>query len=232
LLASPTLMTDPAVLNQVGAWASYVTSTTGSCTRELWLGETGGAVGGGAENVSDVFAGSFEFLDKLGVVANAGHTLVFRQTLCGYRYGLISFALTPNPDFWTFLLFKRLVGEAVLTTRVSGANATDRVYAFCSREHVGGVVLLFLNLANITASSMSFGESLGGGDFQLYLFTSGDGTLTSPSVRLNGAVLALGSDGGVPTLPPVVASSGVPLVVPPSSFGFAVFQDARAPACS
>ena len=44
-----------------------------------------------------MFAGGFEFIDKLGVVSAAGQSLVFRQTLCGYRYGLVNFDLTTNP---------------------------------------------------------------------------------------------------------------------------------------
>ena len=50
---------------------------------EMWLGETGSAVGGGAANVSDVFVAGFQFVDKLGQLAAAGHSLMFRQTLCG-----------------------------------------------------------------------------------------------------------------------------------------------------
>ena len=76
LLSTPELMVDPVVLDQVGQWAQHFANTTGLSrgmalpntspgtsqeaaavspavpVTEMWLGETGSAVGGGAENVS------------------------------------------------------------------------------------------------------------------------------------------------------------------------------------
>lgn len=66
-------------------WLSRALQSLYHPLAEVWLGETGSAVGGGQEGMSDRFIDGFEWLDKLGQVAAANHSLVFRQTLCGYR---------------------------------------------------------------------------------------------------------------------------------------------------
>jgi heparanase 1 len=66
-----------------------------------------------------------------------------------------------------------------------------------------------------------------------YLLSSGDGTPTSATVALNGAVLGVAPDGSLPPLPPVeVVGPGAPaLTLPPLTFGFFVFPNASVAAC-
>ena len=57
-----------------------------------------------------------------------------RQTLLGGYYELIDkTTLTPNPDYWTALLWKRTMGQGVLGAWTS--NSTT-VYAFASCTQV------------------------------------------------------------------------------------------------
>ena len=51
----------------------------------------GSAVGSGQVGVSDRFVDGFEFLDKMGQMMTVGEEMVFRQTLCGPAYGLMSY---------------------------------------------------------------------------------------------------------------------------------------------
>eukprot|EP01046_Picozoa_sp_COSAG06_P050319 COSAG06_NODE_7946_length_2326_cov_2.186798_1_plen_424_part_00 len=82
--------------------------------------------------------------------------------------------LEPNPDYWTALIFKRLVGRGVLEASIAqaavaaaaaaaaggggGGGASDRytdgfsAYSFCSRQHPGGVVISFVNTGNATTT--------------------------------------------------------------------------------
>ncbi|KAK2176167.1 hypothetical protein NP493_678g01053 [Ridgeia piscesae] len=100
---------------------------------ELWLGETSTAWGGGAEGLSNAYVAGFMWLDKLGISAMTGISLVVRQTFYGGHYSLIDRYLQPLPDYWLSLLFKRLVGSKVLnvTTPVRDRH-TLRVYAHCT----------------------------------------------------------------------------------------------------
>ena len=122
--------------------------------------------------------------------------------------------LAPTPDFYSSLLWKRLVGRRVLQAQLAadtrtklaverdnignvppGLDRVVRVYAHCaavvsdgdSASQSGAIVLVVVNpqeramdldLAWAGASSSSSRHE--------YLFTSGDGTLGSRTVRLNG----------------------------------------------
>lgn len=59
--------------------------------------ETGSAFGGGAPGLSNSFAGSFLWLDKLGVAARDGVSVVARQSLYGGHYAMLDSNYNPNP---------------------------------------------------------------------------------------------------------------------------------------
>ncbi len=63
---------------------------------------------------------------------------------------MIQEAFEPNPDYWTALLWKQLMGTNVLNTSAHNTNETSshlRHYAHCSTKYSGGVTLVFINLA-------------------------------------------------------------------------------------
>ena len=102
--------------------------------RERWVGETSSFNGAsGCGELCSSFGAGFLWLDKLGLAANTHHKTVCRQTYARLNYSLISVDGTPNPDYYSTLLWKRLVGQKVLQI-VNGLdeNRTLRVYAFCS----------------------------------------------------------------------------------------------------
>lgn len=63
----------------------------------IFLGETGSASGGGAPNLSDRFVASFLWLDKLGLAARMGMSVVIRHGLMNGHYALIDSELMPSP---------------------------------------------------------------------------------------------------------------------------------------
>ncbi|ROT61178.1 putative heparanase-like [Penaeus vannamei] len=100
----------------------------------VWLTETSSAWGGGAPGLSNAFVGGFMWLDKLGVAARGGISLVARQTLYDGCYALLDRDLNPYPDYWLSVLFKRLVGGRVLSLTTHEAPKTVRLYAHCYNE--------------------------------------------------------------------------------------------------
>ena len=84
------------------------------------LGETASSMDGGTSGLSDAFASTFTWVDKLGMSAEAGLNRVFRQTLVGddsiVHYGLFSISKgidLPNPDAYVSLLWRQLIGNKV-----------------------------------------------------------------------------------------------------------------------
>ncbi|XP_016563307.2 heparanase-like protein 1 isoform X2 [Capsicum annuum] len=118
-----------------GPWAS------------AWVGESGGAYNSGGPNVSNAFVDSFWYLDQLGMAAKH-HTKVYcRQTLIGGNYGLLDTeTFMPNPDFYSALLWHRLMGTGVLDVKSSGSPHL-RSYAHCTKDRAG-VTLLLINLSS------------------------------------------------------------------------------------
>ncbi|XP_012438821.1 heparanase-like protein 1 [Gossypium raimondii] len=124
-----------------------------------WVGESGGAYNSGGAHVSNTFINSFWYLDQLGM-ASKYHTKVYcRQTLIGGNYGLLNATtFVPNPDYYSGLLWHRLMGKVVLNVE-SHASPFLRSYAHCSKGRAG-VTLLVINLSNQTNFIMNAQNSI------------------------------------------------------------------------
>ena len=96
--------------------------------KQLWLGETSSAYGGGAHGLSDRFVSCFNWLDKLGVAASNFYSVIVRQTFYHGSYALIDEALMPNPDYWVSLLYKQLVSHHHI--HVQQKNSTGFFFIF------------------------------------------------------------------------------------------------------
>ncbi|XP_008453244.2 heparanase-like protein 1 [Cucumis melo] len=124
-----------------GPWAS------------AWVGESGGAYNSGGRHVSNTFINSFWYLDQLGLASKYNTKVYCRQTLIGGHYGLLNTStLVPNPDFYSALLWHRLMGKIVLPIGTD-ASSYLRSYAHCSKGNTGVTVLL-INLSNQTQFSI------------------------------------------------------------------------------
>ncbi len=220
------------------------------------LGETASSFSGGTPGISDSFASTFSWVDKLGLSASMGLSRVFRQDLAGGEsYSLFTLKggkELPTPDYWAALLWRRLMGSKVLsanyTDQVNGAR-TLRAYAHCTASAAaatrglvatGDVTLALINLNNATASfNISTSQQLVGkasiASATLYTLVSVDGGYTGYNVNLNGRLLAPLPDG----TPPDVVSMGQTLdrrhataiEVPGFSVSFATLHGVSASAC-
>eukprot|EP01051_Picozoa_sp_SAG22_P005437 SAG22_NODE_321_length_12398_cov_3.218392_16_plen_613_part_00 len=116
-----------------------------SVTSGVSLGETASSFSGGTPGLSDSFASTFGWVDKLGLSAARGLRRVFRQDLSGFEpYSLFQLEQAaaaaagggeqrqlvevPTPDYFATLLWKRLMGTTVLHTTydADGADGAGR----------------------------------------------------------------------------------------------------------
>lgn len=224
---------------------------------ELILGETATAGQGGCPDLSNSYAAGFWWVHTLGYVASLGYSRVFRQDLVGYSgigdpsyYALAGEAgwtgagdnpttLVPNPDYYTSLLWKQLMGARVLSITNSRATPTLSLHCHCTVNAPGAITIAYSNVAKdfvdlglFFARNNSIDYMKSDDDVSVistsprteYILTSGDGDLTSRSMRLNGEVITMES-----SLEGQEASGS--LILPPISYGFIVLSDATAQAC-
>ncbi|KAG8072791.1 hypothetical protein GUJ93_ZPchr0006g46275 [Zizania palustris] len=245
---------DPSYLDgEAGTFSNLqgILKSSGRST-VAWVGEAGGAYNSGHHLVTDAFVFSFWYLDQLGMSSKFDTKSYCRQTLIGGNYGLLNTStFEPNPDYYSALLWHRLMGTKVLSTTFNGTNKI-RAYAHCARDS-RGITLLLINLSgndtnhvSVTSegahphgkkkNSRRFGHIPGLGEEaeltrEEYHLTPKDGNLQSQHVLLNGNVLTPLANGDIPKLEPVQVKGTQPITVYPYSIVFAHIPSFYAPAC-
>eukprot|EP00656_Telonema_subtile_P012822 TRINITY_DN16482_c0_g1_i4.p1 TRINITY_DN16482_c0_g1~~TRINITY_DN16482_c0_g1_i4.p1 ORF type:complete len:150 (-),score=14.94 TRINITY_DN16482_c0_g1_i4:191-640(-) len=134
--------------------------------------------------------------------------------------------LTPNPDFFTTLLWQQLMG-----TRMLAVSGTDtplvRVHASCARTGQPGDVTLSFSNGNPTPVQLPVSVNASSHtDFRLS--TGEEGVLDSRLVRLNGKLLTSAAS---PLGGELVSGFNGTILVQGYSYGFSVLHGVRAPAC-
>jgi heparanase len=223
--ATPTTLLDPDNLDEIDRWAGVVDGARGGLP--AWLGETGNAQCGGAPGVSDTFASSLWWLDELGKMARRGTPVVVRQSLTGADYGLLAEpSLSPRPDYFASLLWRRAMGTRVLSA--SASSRLVRAYAHCAAAaegRPGAVSLLAINL-DATPVELAI-DGLPAADATIRLVTAA--SLTATAASCNGTPLAADAAGNS-SLPSGVAG-GETMTLPGRSYAFVTLPSANAPAC-
>lgn len=217
-----------------------------------WVGEAGGAYNSGQHLVTNAFVFSFWYLDQLGMSSLYDTKTYCRQSLIGGNYGLLNTTtFKPNPDYYSALLWHRLMGPKVLSTTFNGTKMI-RAYAHCARDSKG-ITLLVLNLdgnttAQVVVSAKSAQPSavklhrgsnenganeinISEGTREEYHLTAMDGNLHSQTMLLNGKILDLDAQGGIPVLESVKVDVFQPIYVAPLSIVFAHVPYFNVPAC-
>nr|XP_018678827.1 PREDICTED: heparanase-like protein 2 [Musa acuminata subsp. malaccensis] len=243
-------VTDPKVLDNIVPTYNEVVGTIKSAGpwSSAWVGESGGAHSSGGKGLSNTFANSFWYLDQLGMVSRHHHKVFCRQTLIGGNYGLLDHdTFVPNPDYYSALLWHRLMGTGVLEASHDG-HAHLRSYAHCSKNTPGGVTLLLINLSD----SITFEIEINGGtksyereirsrplakddkdqsNREAFHLTPKDGDIQSTVMLLNGKELMLDGKNSIPALDPMVVEASDPLRIAPRSIAFVKLKDFNAAAC-
>ncbi|KAL0427243.1 UNVERIFIED_CONTAM: Heparanase-like protein 3 [Sesamum latifolium] len=229
---------------------------TSANSATAWVGEAGGAYNSGRNGVTNAFVFSFWYLDQLGQASTYDTKTYCRQTLIGGNYGLLNTTtFSPNPDYYSALLWHRLMGSYVLSTNFTG-NRTIRAYAHCAKQSQG-VTLLLINIdgnttvhAKVdfngtltrlrkhrhhrhrsTATPLHHSKQVSGKVREEYHLTPTDGNIQSRTILLNGKALTVDSSGLIPVLEPVRVNSSEPITVAPYSIVFVHMPNAAVPAC-
>lgn len=251
---------DPSYLDGEADTFSKLQSTLRSSASPAvaWVGEAGGAYNSGRNLVTNAFVFSFWYLDQLGMSAAYDTKTYCRQTLIGGNYGLLNTTtFLPNPDYYSALLWHRLMGRNVMSTSFSGTKKI-RAYAHCAKQS-RGITLLLINLDSNTTVEVKIASNstwslrrkhqphhmknvkqfiqLPGGYIESrvmreeYHLTAKDGNLHSQTMLLNGNILSVNSTGDIPSFEPLYVNSSEPIRVKPYTIVFTHIPDVVLPVC-
>jgi hypothetical protein len=189
--------------------------------KPIWLTETGEAACGG-DPWAATFIDSFRYLNQLGLLAKRNVQVVIHNTLAASDYALIDEdTLTPRPNYWAALLWRKLMGTTVLDAHAS--EAPLYLYAHCMRNQPGGVAILAINADRNAAHEITLPQSS-----ERYILASDN--LTSSQVSLNGVDLALDNKGNPPTITGTPTPAGT-ITLAPTTITFLGIARANNPAC-
>lgn len=207
-----------------------------------WVGEAGGAYNSGRNGVTNAFVFSFWYLDQLGMASAYNTKTYCRQTLIGGNYGLLNTTtFAPNPDYYSALLWHRLMGRNVLATNFTGSKKI-RAYTHCAKQSKG-ITLLLINLDGNNSFQVKIAhngtvahkhrhrhhhrryiqltrDNKSVPTREEYHLTAKDGNLQSRIMLLNGKELTVDSFGNIPSLEPLTANLSEPVTVAPYSIVF------------
>ncbi|MCU1323109.1 MAG: hypothetical protein JWM43_2758 [Acidobacteriaceae bacterium] len=191
--------------------------------KPLWLTETGETACGGNPWAA-TFVDSFRYLNQLGTLAQRGVKVVMHNTLAASDYALIDEAtLTPRPNYWAAVLWRRMMGTTVLNPGPSEPAENLHVYAQCLRGVPGGVSMLVINANRGVARKLDVE-----GKSERYTLTSQE--LMGSRVELNGKELSMEENDTLPKFAGKGVRSGE-VTFAPESITFLAIAGARNPAC-
>ncbi|KAL0902053.1 hypothetical protein ABMA27_000020 [Loxostege sticticalis] len=200
----------------------------------MWLSETSSSYGGGAPGLSNSYAATPLWIDKLGLSAKHNISTVIRQSFYGGNYSLIDSKMEPLPDWWVSVLYKRLVGSKVLHIDCQ-CSQLQRMYAHCANRKytndTSAITVYAVNLEMAKARFLVNGTALHGNDLIIdeYIISAPSNNRRTKTVLLNGWPLYYESS--LPDLQPRHLKYGNHISMPPYSIGFWVIKNTSIKVC-
>lgn len=201
--------------------------------KEVWLSESD------PDEYTGKFTDALTWAKRLGTAAMLGFPVLMKQITTNS-------VSQPTPDFWVSVLYKSLVGRAVLETKLlTGDKNTSPVFAHCTEmsqnniidgdiQYERGAITIFgLNLAK-EDMRLNIKASLKEESVHMYFLTSRSNNNNSEETYMNGQLLSLSPTGEVPILLPKVKSAtrNILVDVPPHSVFFVVLPDTKVRPCT
>lgn len=190
--------------------------------KPLWITEIADASCGGNPWAS-TFLDTFRYLDTHARLAQHGVRVILHNTLAASDYGLLDEkTFEPRPNYWTALLWHKLMGSTVLRPPAQSVDNLN-VYAQCATGITGGVTILAINADRTASKTLALSAAS-----ERYTLTTPD--LEGTRVDLNGKELKLGSNDSLPAITGVATRAGN-IVLPPASITFLTVRNAHNSAC-
>ncbi len=178
----------------------------------IWLTETADAACGGNPWAA-TFLDSFRYVEQLARLAKCGVQVVMHNTLSASEYGLLEHdTYKPRPNYWTALLWNRLMG-----TVVYDADSTEQgvdIFAHSLKNNPKGIALLIVN----TLDSSSYVKIPSRAE--QFMLTADE--LQTKKVRLNGVELAMTANDELPAIKGKPIKKGI-IQIPAHSITFMTF---------
>jgi len=188
--------------------------------KPIWNTETAQAACGGSPWAS-TFLDTFRYLNQNAALAQLGLQTLQHNTLAASDYALIDRdTLTPRPNYWAAVLWRRTMGTTVLASPKSPSPAL-RLYAQCQAGKPGGVTVLALNTGEAPQRLSLGGKGLG--------WTMTGQPVDTRSILINGKAPGLAANGQLTGLEGAAVAGRV--TVPGQSIAFYSLPGANNPAC-
>jgi heparanase len=188
--------------------------------KAMWNTETAQAACGGSPWAS-TFLDSFRYLNQNAALAQLGLQAIQHNTLAASDYALIDRdTLTPRPNYWAAVLWRRTMGTTVLASPKSPSPAL-RLYAHCLTGKPGGVAVLALNTGEAAQRLSLGGKGLA--------WTMTGQPVDTRSVLINGKAPGLDAKGELTGLGGAAVAGKV--TVPGQSIAFYAVPGANNRAC-
>jgi len=141
---------------------------------KLWLTESDSVCHQGTDGVTNAFLNSVWLVHRLSLLAAQNVSVMARQSLIGYNYSLLSNwpvePINPNPDYYTTILFRRLVGNKVLDTTTND-HITHITHGKATRQAISDDKSSSSNDEGITREKGKKGEA--GKKARVFAFCAG-----------------------------------------------------------
>jgi heparanase len=188
--------------------------------KPMWNTETAQAACGGSPWAS-TFLDSFRYLNQNAALAQLGLQAIQHNTLAASDYALIDRdTLTPRPNYWAAVLWRRTMGTTVLASPKSPSPAL-RLYAHCLVGKPGGVAVMALNTGEAAQRLNLGGKGLG--------WTMTGQPVDTRNVLINGKAPGLDAKGELTGLGGAAVAGQV--TVPGQSIAFYAVPGANNRAC-
>ena len=180
---------------------------------EMWVTESGDA-GAGGHTWASTYAEVVRTLNEIGSFATITDGVIFHNTLASSDYGWLKHSsFVPRPSYFSVLLWKKLMGNTVYA---SGEDIRPGAHVFAHSRADGkdGAAYLVINNSWEDVTTVALPK-----EAEVYILT-GDGSMRSRTMLLNGRPLVLGENNELPDLSGKTVSGNLELA--PGSCAFIV----------
>ena len=180
---------------------------------EMWVTESGDA-GAGGHTWASTYAEVIRTLNEIGSFATITDGVIFHNTLASSDYGWLKHgSFVPRPSYFSVLLWKKLMGNTVYA---SGEDIRPGAHVFAHSRADGkdGAAYLVINNSWEDVTTVALPK-----EAEVYILT-GDGSMRSRTMLLNGRPLVLGENNELPDLSGKTVSGNLELA--PGSCAFIV----------